>query len=80
MADIPVSIVRNRPIISKKCSVTFSILIPPNPSMGMVSDCACMGAIRFELGATVLTMRGILSKTGMSGCYDFVTTCCITLA
>jgi hypothetical protein len=43
--------------------------------MGMVSDCARLGAIRFELGATVSTMMtGILSKTGMSGCDDFITT------
>jgi hypothetical protein len=43
--------------------------------MWMVPDCARLGAIRFELGATVSTMMtGILPKTGMSGCYEFITT------
>jgi hypothetical protein len=73
MADIPVSIVRNRPFIPEICSISSSILLRPNLSMGMVPDRASLGAIRCELGATVSTMMtGIPFETGMSGCHGLV--------
>ena len=73
MAYNPVSIVRNRPSIPEICCITSNILFRPNLSMGMVLDCAYLGAIRFELGATVSTMMtGIPSETGMSDCDEFV--------
>jgi hypothetical protein len=79
MADNPVSTVRNRPFISFiagiRCFGLYGISLCPNRSIDMICDCAPWGAIRFELGATVSTMMtGILTKTGMSGCNEFITT------
>jgi hypothetical protein len=67
MAHNPVSSGRNRPFIPEICCITSNILFRPNLSMGMVLDCAYLGAIRFELGATVSTMTtGSSSEIEMS--------------
>jgi hypothetical protein len=80
MAYFPVSTVRNRPFISLTIGVRgfglYGISLRPNRNMDRVGDCASLGAIRFELGATVSTMMtGILAETGMADCKEFITTC-----
>jgi hypothetical protein len=80
MAYIPVSFVRNRPFIPEICCITCSNFLGPNRIMGRVPDCTSLGAIRFELAATVATMiSGIRSQTGMSGGNEFVPIGWITL-
>jgi len=81
MADNPVSIARNRPFISEICVITSSNFPGPNRIMGMVDDCASLGAIRCELAATVSTMMtGIPSETGMSDWNKLIPTGSMTLA
>jgi hypothetical protein len=85
MAYFPVSIVRNRPFISFttgiQCFGLGSISLRPNRSIDVMDDCTSLGAIRFDLGATVSTMMtGILTETGMSGCNEFIPICGMSLA
>jgi hypothetical protein len=80
MAYFPVSILRNRPFIAFTTGIQgfglYGISLRLNRSIDMIFDCASLGAIRFELGATVSTMMtGILAETGYAGCKEFITTC-----
>ena len=85
MPYFPVSIVRNRPLISFtsgiQCFGLGSISLRPNRSMDVIEDCTSTGAIRFDVGATVSTMMtGILVEPGNAGCNEFIPIGGMTLA